>query len=110
MVGISVGVVVLVGVAVVATRAYTRRQQQAAMAAELRLAHVAPVRASAHDIPIVMSDLVRLPNEVVVDNYLLIIRYIHRNTMNSRSTHSLQFSIIYFPPPPQLFPLLIFII
>ena len=62
MVGISVGVVVLVGVAVYATRAYTRRQQQAAMAAELRLAHMAP---PTHDAPIVMSDLVRLPKKVV---------------------------------------------
>ena len=62
MVGISVGVVVLMGVVAVATRAYTRRQQQAAMAAELRLAHMAP---PTHDAPIVMSDLVRLPKKVV---------------------------------------------
>ena len=76
MVGISVGVVVLIGVVVIATRAYTQRQQQAAMAAELRLAHLAPAR-TAHDTPIVMSDLVRLPNEVVVNDNLRIISYIY---------------------------------
>ena len=52
---ITVGVIVLVGVVVVVTRHYTRRQLDAALAAETR-PHALPVR----DERIVMSDLVRI--------------------------------------------------
>ena len=52
---ITVGVIVLVGVVVVVTRHYTRRQLDAALAAETR-PHALPVR----DERVVMSDLVRI--------------------------------------------------
>ena len=47
---ITVGVIVVVGVVTVVTRYFTRRQQEAALAAEAR----------PHDAAVVMSDLVRL--------------------------------------------------
>ena len=47
---ITIGVIVVVGVVTVVTRYCTRRQQEAALAAESR----------PHDAAVVMSDLVRL--------------------------------------------------
>lgn len=57
---ITVGVIFLVGVVAVVTRYCTRRQQEAALAAEAR----------PHDTPVVMSDLVRLLKRLSLSSYV----------------------------------------
>ena len=57
---ITVGVIFLVGVVAVVTRYCPRRQQEAALAAEVR----------PHDAPVVMSDLVRLLKRLPLFSYI----------------------------------------